>query len=57
MTKGKILVIIGETFETDGKTLVTKGKALVTEGRPWFCKENMRAKPHSSPQGLELKGP
>ena len=27
------------------------------ENKPWFCKERVRAKPHSSPQGLELKGP
>ena len=38
MTKGKILVIIGKTFETDGKTLVTKGKALVINGEALVTK-------------------
>ena len=27
------------------------------EDKPWFCEEKVRAKPHRSPQGLELKGP
>ena len=27
------------------------------EDLAWFCKEKVRAKPHSFPQGLELKGP
>ena len=29
----------------------------LSEDKPWFCKEKVRAKAHSSPQGLELKGP
>ena len=49
-----------KTLVTEGKTLVvTKGKPLVIKGKSnhAFAKKKVRAKPHSSPQGLELKGP
>ena len=60
MTKGRTLVTKGNTLVTK-KALVTEGTTRVTEGKgrqtiDGFA-EKVRAKPYSSPQGLELKGP